>query len=269
MSDTILSVLIPCYNSGKYLPDALKSISQYSDESFYEIIIVNDGSTDSATISILNTLQQQGYNVINQENKGPAAARNTAANYAKGKYLLLLDSDNIVCLNYITKGVKILDEMPDVSIVHGRPFFFGELSDARTFETGKFDITKMLIHNYIDTCTIIRKSAWDQLSGQDEDKRIIGHEDWEFWLRAGNAKHNFYFLDEICFDYRISSNSLVTNYVQNENWQKSIQYIYTKYQQLLFEQYKLLYVEKLIYEQDKQRPFRSFLKFFFNKYFKK
>lgn len=269
MNNTVLSILIPCYNSGKCLPDALKSISQHPDASFYEVIVVDDGSTDIATINLLHTLQQQGYNVIHQENKGPAAARNTAAKSAKGKYLLLLDSDNLVRPNYIEKGVKILDEMPEVSIVHGKPFFFGELSAVRMFETGKFDITKMLIYNYIDTCTIIRKSAWDQLNGQDEDKDIIGHEDWEFWLRAGNAKHNFYFLDEICFDYRISSNSLVTNYVENENWQRSIQYIYSKYTQLLFEQYRLLYVEKLIYHQDQQRPFRSFLKFFINKYFKK
>ena len=265
MSSPVLSILIPCYNAGRYLPEALESIISYPDKDFYEIIIVNDGSTDSATISLLNSLEKQGYQIINQENKGPAAARNAAAKNAKGKYLLLLDSDNKVRHNYITKGVKVLEEMPDISIIHGRPFFFGEIASSRIFETGKFDMSKILNGNYIDTCTIIRKSAWDELEGQDAESLV---EDWELWIRAGAAGLKFFFLDELCFDYRIVPDSL-TECIGEEKWQHQTQYIYKKHMHLFIEQYQLLYIEKLIYEQDKQRPFKAFVKSLFNKYLKK
>ncbi len=265
MNKLVLSVLIPCYNAGRYLLDALESVVSYPEKDFYEIIIVNDGSTDSATITILDSLAKQGYQIITQENKGPAAARNVAAKNAKGKYLLLLDSDNKVRHNYISKGIKILEDMPEISIVHGRPFFFGNTGSSRLFEAGKFDLSKILTGNYIDTCTIIRRSAWDQLGGQDEESLV---EDWELWIRAGGANLNFFYIDEFCFDYRIVPDSL-TECIVEEKWQYQAHYIYKKHLNLLIEQYKLLYVEKLIYQQDQQQPFRSFLKFFFNKYLKK
>lgn len=268
MNDPVLSILIPCYNSGKYLPEALESITSYHDKNFYEIIIINDGSTDSTTITLLNDLHKQGYHIINQDNKGPGAARNKAAEQAKGKYLLLLDSDNKVRHNYINKGIKILDEMPDISIVHGRPFFFGDDIPERRFETGSFDVSKILVSNYIDTCSIIRKIAWQQLGGQDESRLIMGHADWEFWVRAGAGKHKFFFIDEVCFDYRIVSNSLVTKSLDNDSWQREKEYIYIKHIQTIVQQYSHLYVQYLIYQRDQQQPIRSFIKFFFNKYFK-
>ncbi|MFD0750766.1 glycosyltransferase family 2 protein [Mucilaginibacter calamicampi] len=265
MSNPALSVLIPCYNGGQYLPAALASITSYPDKHLYEIIIVNDGSTDEATIGLLNSLQQQGYQVINQENKGPAAARNNAAKNAKGEYLLLLDSDNKIRHNYIKKGVDILRQNPEISIVHGKPVFFGNVTPSRLFDTGKFDMAKMLNCNYIDNCTLIRKSAWDMLGGQDEKSFV---EDWEFWIRAGIADLKFFYLEEDCFDYRIVSDSL-TDSLAKERWDSEAQYIYNKHVQLLTEQYKRLYIEKLIYHQDQQQPFRSFVKYFFKKYFKK
>ncbi len=70
----VISIIIPCYNQGHYLEEALQSVSGYKDKDTYEIIIVNDGSTDSATLTILKELSANGYNIINQANKGLGAA---------------------------------------------------------------------------------------------------------------------------------------------------------------------------------------------------
>src|SRR4051812_30462131 len=102
MSEPVVSIIIPCYNSGKYLPEALDSISAYPDKGMYEVIIINDGSTDELTLSLLNNLQQNGEHIVlHQENKGPAAARNAGVKMAKAPYLLFLDSDNKIESNYI------------------------------------------------------------------------------------------------------------------------------------------------------------------------
>ena len=73
----VLSVVIPCFNQGEYLLDAISSVRACTD-SVYEIIIVNDGSTDAMTIDLMQQLKQQGYLVLEQENQGVARARNNA-----------------------------------------------------------------------------------------------------------------------------------------------------------------------------------------------
>lgn len=268
MTEPILSVIIPCYNSGQYLPDALASLKNYPDTNVYEVIIVNDGSTDAVTLNLLTRLQQEEYHIIHQENKGPAAARNTGVKAAKGQYLLLLDGDNKVKPAYITKGIAILNGQPDVAIVHAKPAFFGDSITGR-FETGKFEMLKMLAGNYIDTCALVRKNVWDALGGQDENPVIIGHEDWDFYIRAGAANYQFYYINEPLFDYRVLQTSLVTRVTTEAKTQALHQYLFTKHQALYTANYKKLYNWYYVYQEDQQQPFRSFIKYFYNKYFKK
>ena len=268
MIKPVLSIIIPCYNSGKYLPEALESIKTYPDESVYEVIIVNDGSNNNDTISLLKKLGKEGYLIINQENKGPAAARNAGVKIAKGDYILLLDSDNKVRKDYIYKGIQILNTHPEVSIVHGNSAFFGDTTDPR-FYTGKFDMAKLLKGNYIDTCSVIRKTVWEQLNGQDENRLIIAHEDWDFWIRAGAAGYKFYYVDEILFDYRNRSNSLNRQFSDSYIFEPAINYLYCKHSPLIFEHYNNLYQQFYFYQQDQQHPIRSFFKFLYKKYIKK
>lgn len=97
----MFSVIIPVYNVEKYITKCLKSIlnQTYSD---YEIIIVNDGSTDSS-IKILEKYQSYISNlkIINQQNRGLGGARNTGIRYARGDYLVFLDSDDYVAQNML------------------------------------------------------------------------------------------------------------------------------------------------------------------------
>ena len=268
MSNPVLSVIIPCYNSGKYLSDALDSIKAYADKSVYEVIIINDGSTDDATIGLLNELPAQGYHVIHQENLGPAAARNIGVKAAKGDYLLLLDADNKIEPEYISRGIEILNNQPDISIVHANPVFFGDTDQPR-FNTGKFDLVKILKENYIDTCTVIRKTTWEALGGQDEDRRIAGHADWEFWIRAGGAGYGFYYIDKRLYHYRVLNNSLVSQYIGEGAHKPVYSYIYAKHALLIADNYGKLYSQVAYGKLDEQRPFRSFFKHLYNLYFKR
>ena len=107
-----LSIVIPVYNSSKYLDDCLNSLlTQNMSLEDYEIICVNDGSTDNS-LSILNNyaIASENIKVINQENKGHSAARNTGLNAAVGKYIWFVDSDDFVEENSISEIVNCMDK---------------------------------------------------------------------------------------------------------------------------------------------------------------
>ncbi len=88
-----VSVIIPCYNHGKYIDEAVDSILNQTFKDF-EIIIVNDGSTDELTNNKLKQYDKPKTFVINKENEGLSVARNTAIKRAVGEYILTLDADD-------------------------------------------------------------------------------------------------------------------------------------------------------------------------------
>ena len=79
----LISIVIPCYNMGEFLQETIDSVCSYPIQEHYEIIIVNDGSTDETTISLLKSYEAQGFNVLNQNNQGLAAARNNGIKLSK------------------------------------------------------------------------------------------------------------------------------------------------------------------------------------------
>ncbi len=124
LSNCELSIIIPCFNHGLFLQEALDSIVKHEILYTYEILIIDDGSTDEYTLNKLEELKKQGYHIIHQPNKGPAFARNTAIQNAKGNYILTLDADNKITGEYINKSIPIL-EKGDYHIVFCAPIFFG------------------------------------------------------------------------------------------------------------------------------------------------
>lgn len=106
MDNTLISIIIPVYNSEKYISKTVKSILKQKDIN-YEIILVNDGSTDkSADICKKLNKKYNNIKVIHQNNKGPANARNVGLKEAKGKYILFVDADDIIKDN----AIKLLKE---------------------------------------------------------------------------------------------------------------------------------------------------------------
>lgn len=262
----LISVIIPCFNSGQYLQEALDSVAAYTGPEACEVVIINDGSTDTGTLSLLSRLQADGYHVLHQENKGPAAARNTGIAAARGEYLLFLDSDNKLRPAFFEVGSHILRQQPHVGVVHGQAAFFGENGTQPRFRPRPFDIYSIMAHNYVDMCAMVRKAAWEQVGGLDENRLLIGHEDWDFWIRLHAAGWQFYFVDQVLFDYRIGSESLVVQATQHKDKHNQMQqYVYDKHWQLFAEAYRFLAEEYSTYQYDQRRPLRSFAKYLYSK----
>ncbi len=200
-----LSIIIPCYNLGEYLYDALNSIASYSNKEDYEIIIVNDGSTNEKTLDILKDVESQGVFVLHQENMEVGKARNNGINLAKGEYILPLDADNKLRSIYISKSIQILESNPELDIVYSDRLEFGLRN--KEVSVPNFNFPKLCYRNYIDCCAIFRKSVWEKVNGYDEHMPIYGLEDWDFWLRCAINGARFYHLDEIGYEYRVRDDS--------------------------------------------------------------
>jgi|SRR6185437_8435232 len=231
-----ISIVIPCYNQGHFIKEALQNI----DKSLCEVIIVNDGSTDVKTIEVLAGLEKEGYRVISQKNMGLGAARNNGIKVASGKYVLPLDSDNKIKPGYITEAVHILDNNEKINVVYADAEYFGDKQGM--FQSGEFNLQRLMIENYIDACAVYRKSVWEELGGYDEKMPVMGYEDWDFWLRIAFYKGGFNYIHKPLFDYRYSNASMIRT-VKTEDYEKVMNYVGKKYGQYLGKEY----LNKLIY----------------------
>ena len=107
-----LSIVIPAYNAEKYIETCLEScVTQDMDATDYQILVVNDGSTDSTENIVLDMGESHpNISIIHQENKGNGAARNTGVEHAIGNYILFLDADDYVAHNTFGTLMQMLEE---------------------------------------------------------------------------------------------------------------------------------------------------------------
>lgn len=244
----IVSIVIPCYNHGEYLQEALDSINIDNINYPVEIIIVDDGSSDHATIQKLESLKQLNYTIIHQENGGPGKARNTGINIAVGKFILPLDADNKIKPNYINKAVPIL-EKNQADIVYAVPEFFGDTSNKkRQFKVRPFDDLGLVTGNCADACAIFRKEVWIKNGGYDEAMPYFGFEDWEFWINASKNNFTFHFIKEKLFFYRIDNNSMISQFNNAERNVLMHRYLAKKHADFFLEKLvKITYLRERIY----------------------
>lgn len=227
MSKIAVSVIIPCYNQGEFVLEAIASVESCQDK-VYEILIVNDGSTSPVTQKVLSYLQEKGYQVIDQPNQGLAAARNTGIKKARGRYILPLDADNKIKPAYITEAIEILDEHPEVGVVYGDAELFGEKTGI--VEVPDFDINRLVAGNYIDACAVFRKIVWQESGGYDSNiPQKLGYEDWDFWLGVAEKGWQFYHVSEVLYNYRFRANSMVSGCNIPENRRELFRYICSKH----------------------------------------
>jgi glycosyltransferase involved in cell wall biosynthesis len=234
VANPIISVIIPCYNHGMFIEEVLKSIEE-SERKDYEIIIIDDGSTDIETISKLEHLKSKGFQIISQMNMGAMSARNNGIRNSRGKYILPLDADNMIMPQMISKTIKILESDPSISIVYSDRKMFGIINEVN--KVGSFRISDMLLGNYIDSCAVYRKEVWELTGGYDENMQMQGWEDWDFWLSAYSLGFNFRYIQEVLFQYRVLEESAITRLMSSPKLTEVKEYLFKKHSMLLYQEY--------------------------------
>ncbi len=199
-----VSIVIPCYNDGKYLLKTLESALNQTHKDC-EIIVVDDHSSDPHTQSVLKSL---GHRVklitVPPGKKGVSAARNLGISQAEGEYILPLDADDLIDPTYIEKACRILDNNPNIGVCYCQAAYFG-LKKGR-WKLPPYSFETLLLRNMIFVSALFRKQLWEQASGFDENVHM-GFEDHIFWLALADMGAEIFQIQEVLFHYRIKPNS--------------------------------------------------------------
>lgn len=175
----LLSVVIPYYNLGKTLPETIDSIKE-TEYKKYEIVIVNDGSTDQESIDVLKQYENdEKIRIINIKNKGLANARNVGAEAAKGEFVAFIDADDKIDKTFYTKAINILHQYDNVSYVYSWVQYF-EGSTA-VWPTFNIHIPYLLCANMLAAYSVIRKNDFLNF-GKNRIKMEYGMEDYDGWV---------------------------------------------------------------------------------------
>lgn len=199
----LLSVIIPYYNMGKTIDETLDSLKNQTYKAF-EVIIVNDGSTEDFSVEKIRNINLDGLNafVVNQKNQGVAAARNNGIKIANGKYIVCLDSDDILDATYLEKELLLLESNPICDIATTNMNIFGVRNGIYT--QAAYDPYKLIHDNMVITAAMFPKKAWEQVGGY---KSGIGYEDWEFWINLAENGYWGRLIPEPIFNYRTAVSS--------------------------------------------------------------
>jgi len=228
----LVSVVIPCYNHGKYIDDAVNSILSQTFKNI-EIIIVDDGSDESETMSILHNLDAPNTRVYHKANGGPASARNYGIEKSSGEFILTLDSDDKFAPTFVEKALNVLNNQPTTGMVtcFTKRYCNKHVSYAE-LEGG--DIDNFLIKNQANASLLYRYQCWEEAGGYDE--KISGFEDWEFFINVTKRGWTVHSIPEYLFHYRNLNGSRYAIDIQIRP--EIIKYIATKH--------KLVFKENLI-----------------------
>ncbi len=206
----LVTVVIPYYNRADTIDDTISSLLLQTFKNF-EVILVDDGSTEKASIKKLKKLEYGNLNlqVVSQKNQGVAAARNNGTKLARGRYVICLDSDDMIEPTFIEKSIVIMESDPEVSLVTSYMEIFGVKHE--TFHHASYNPLNLYKNNMVITGALFRKEAWAASGGY---RSGIGYEDWEFWISL--AEHGFWgrLIPEELFKYRTSMQS---RYVEDKD----------------------------------------------------
>jgi len=229
-----VSVIMPCYNDGAYIREALASVNAQTYKDI-EVIIIDDGSDDPNTLQILDNISESNIKLLKTKRLRPAGARNEGISQATGKYILPLDADDIIEPEYIEKAVSIMEKDERVGVVYCFAELFGERSGR--WDLPNYSLEKMLLDNIVFVTALFYKEDWENVGGFNTNMKH-GMEDYDFWLSILEIGREIHQIPEVLFRYRIKPTSRTTEFMTNvQIVQETYRHIY-EHHPVLYEKYK-------------------------------
>jgi glycosyltransferase involved in cell wall biosynthesis len=228
----LVSVVIPYYNMGAFIVETVQSVlnSSYSN---IEILIVNDGSNEAASISELNQVKKisEKIKIIDQPNSGVAEARNNGIRNASGSVIALLDADDLVEQTYYEKAVCILKNFNNVSFVGCWTQLFDETGRTERWITHNPDLPLFFLMNTINSqAIVVRKDALLQHGMHDSTLNMV-LDDWESVINMMMHNLRGVVIPEFLFRYRIRRNSVFRSH--HNRWTDSYSKIIQKHEAII------------------------------------
>lgn len=215
-----VSIIMPVYNQAKYVKQAIESILQQTFSNF-ELIIINDGSTDRS-VNIIDNFHDLRIKIINQENKGLITTLNTGIVLSRAEYIARIDPDDIWSdLNKLNKQMEYLSKDPNCVVLGTWARIIDEndkeFSHISCPEKDQGIRSKILTKNcFIHPSVVFNKEIALKAGGFDEQEKYV--EDYGLWLRMGQFG-KFANIPEFLMSYRIHRDGITQqkNFIQSQN----------------------------------------------------
>lgn len=214
----LVSILITNYNKGEFLEEAITSALNQSFDDF-EVVVIDDGSTDNSVEVIENYASVGNFRSVLKANEGVVKTRNKGIDICEGKYILQLDGDDKLGVNYLAKTVPVLEQDPTIGIAYCKTAFFGEKEGV--WELGDYSLKKQLVTNQIVITSLFRKEDFYKTGGYSEEFNE-GYEDWDFWLSVIELGRKVVLVNEVQFFYRILKEARNNSIVNLEGLKQKI-----------------------------------------------
>jgi len=209
-----VSIIVVTFNALDFIKQCFASIKKYTDD--YELIIVDNGS-QANTVKWLK--KQAGLiTIFNSENRGFAAGNNQGIKIAKGKYVLLLNSDTVVTKGWLPRLIKSIDENDRIGIVGPYanysdgdqmfPGFYSSINEMHAFAKG-FNRKEKETYHISGFCMLLKRKTLNKVGLFDESFKIANFEDVDYCIRARRA--GFKLKVANCFIHHFGSRSFIAN----------------------------------------------------------
>jgi len=220
----LVSVVLPTYNYARFLPESVGSVLSQT-YAHYEVIVVDDGSTDN-TKDVLNPCMQKIRYIKLEQNKGLPIARNTGIRSARGEYIAFIDADDIWLPEKLQTDIEYFDKQQNAGMVYSKQVNIDEhggVIDAdvkKRLPSGNIFIQLFSEQNFvISSSVVVRKNVFETTGLFDE--QLVNCQDWDMWLRIA-----FYFnvtgINKTLVKYRHNPHSLSKNRNNVLKYQKII-----------------------------------------------
>lgn len=195
MNRPLVSIIIPCFNGGRFLQEALASVERQRYPRL-DPLIVDDGSTDDSAAIAAAMGERVRY--VHQANKGLPGARNTGLRHARGELITFLDVDDVYSDDKIEIQAGLLEQNPGLGVVVGRlqkTRLAGYADDRPVFTPYEEPAPALKMD-----CALIRRAVFDRVGGFDETRTYC--DDWDWFMRAREEGIEIRMHDEIVAEYR-------------------------------------------------------------------
>jgi glycosyltransferase involved in cell wall biosynthesis len=200
------TVVIPCYNDGRFVPGLVDSVRE--DEPV-ELIVVDDGSTDAATVLALDELAAAGrIRLLRQPNRGVEAAMSAGVEAASTPYVFFAGADDLLEAGALRRLADALEANPGAAVAYGWLHYFGEVDFL--FRTPAWNPWILLHANLWPGCFLVRREVFAEIGGF----RRTGYEDWDFYLALAERGHEAADVQALVYHYRRHGGTRINRSVQ-------------------------------------------------------
>jgi glycosyltransferase involved in cell wall biosynthesis len=207
-----VSVILTVHNYADFVGDAIRSVALSSLRSV-EVVAVDDASSDNSVAAVEAACQEFPWlsltHVRLTRNRGLPAARNLAVGHAQADLLFILDADNEVMPEGLSRLAEALDENPDAAFAYGIVQAFDANGPTDLMNWLPWNPVRLRQGNYIDAMALLRRSALDATGGYCTDPALYGWEDFALWLAMADRGYSGVHVPDFVGRYRKSPHSMI------------------------------------------------------------